>query len=247
MIGRSIISLALATSVFLTSEPVEAIDRSPSPYASERADRKSDLSPSADAKIEDLRRICLRAIERRLPVLERLALRIETNRRLDDARRDVLSQQVRDVSSGIMALRGRLASGSSLESLLAECRSVRSRFRVFVVVEPKVHLVIAGDRSLATAEKLENIHGRLTARVDQAQTEGRDMLEARVILDRMKSALDKAKSEAASAIAIAIALDPADHPNNRDQLRAARTLLRSAFADLKQALGEARAVMQLLH
>ena len=97
-------------------------------------------------------------------------------------------------------------------------------------MDPKVHLVVAADRSLAAADAFDKVFAKLDGKpgVDQAK------------LADAKAKVADARKLAGGVPGSVIPLQPPDYPGNRPALESTRDSLRTARQDLRAARAEVR-------
>jgi hypothetical protein len=167
-------------------------------------------------------------VDRRLRTLSDLTRRVQNATHLTAANRDALTAQLAAETSGLTALKAKIDADTDLATLRADLRSIVSQYRVYLLMDPKVHLVIAADRALAAADAFDKVFARLDGKpgVDQAK------------LADAKAKVAEARSLAGAVPGSVIPLQPPDYPGNRPTLESARDHLRTARQDLRAARAE---------
>ena len=177
-------------------------------------------------------------IDRRLHTLADLTKRVQNAEHLTAANRDALTQQLAAETSGLTALRAKIDADTDLATLRADLRDIVTQYRVYLLMDPKVHLVVAADRALAAADAFDKVFAKLDGKlgVDQAK------------LADAKAKVADARKQAGGVPGSVIPLQPPDYPGNRptlvsarDNLRTARQDLRAARAEVQQLVDAARA------
>ena len=164
-------------------------------------------------------------IDRRLRTLADLTKRVQNAKHLTPANRDALATQLVAETSGLTALKAKIDADTDLATLRADLRAIVTQYRVYLLMDPKVHLVVAADRSLAAADAFDKVFAKLDGKpgVDQAK------------LADAKAKVDDARKLAGGVPDSVIPLQPPDYPGNRPALESARDDLRTARQDLRAA------------
>jgi hypothetical protein len=182
-----------------------------------------------------MRTHCVAAIDARLPRLSAAKAALASARRLTDAHRAALTGLIDDATAGLQTLRGEIQADSEVGALLEHCRSIFADYRVFALLLPRTRLVIAADVSVAGADKLDNVAGKLGAAIAQAEAAGRDMAQAKADLEAMKGKIASGRTSAAAVADAVLKLTAADWKADHNLLLPARQSLQSARRDLRAA------------
>src|SRR5439155_10089617 len=84
-------------------------------------------------------------IDRRLRTLADLTRRVHDATHLTAADRDALTTQLAAETSGLTALKAKIDADTDLATLRADLRDIVTQYRVYLLMDPKVHLVIGAD------------------------------------------------------------------------------------------------------
>lgn len=178
------------------------------------------------------------AIERRLAVLDALTRRIDTSAHLTASHRSTLAAQYATARSGLRALDAAIQADTALAEVRADQVKIVSRYRVYVLVVPKTHIVIAADRIAFIASALTSLESKLEAAANKAPA-GSDTDAAMAALADMAKQI-KAATGAVSGVADSVlALEASGYPANRSILLSARADLVTARTALRAARAEA--------
>jgi hypothetical protein len=185
------------------------------------------------------------AIDRRLVTLDKLAHRVDTAKGLTSSDRSTLASQIAAEKTGLTSLRGHVAADADCPSLRTDAKSVVDDYRVYLVMEPKVHLVISADSitAVTNSDKISDAIAKLQDGIDKKQAQGKDVTQAQAHLDDMKAKVAAAKAAVANVTSSVIGLQPADYPGNRATIVAGRDSVRAGRTDLRAARADGRAVI----
>lgn len=192
--------------------------------------------------LDALKRRALAAIDRRIATLDELLQKMGTARRLRDEHRNALQEQIDAAKSGLRELRARIEASTDVEMLRAEMRSIARDHRIYLLVAPKVHLLLSVDRVLAAAALLETLAGKLQGTLDQQGGAS----EARTALDSMRTHIAAARNAVDGVAEKVIPLKASDFPGNRSELQAARESIATARQELSLARDDGRRAVSSL-
>src|SRR5438874_1065316 len=100
-----------------------------------------------------------------------LTRRVHDATHLTAADRDALTTQLAAETSGLTALKAKIDADTDLATLRADLRDIVTQYRVYLLMDPKVHLVIGADRVLAAADAFDKVFAKLDGKpgIDQAK------------------------------------------------------------------------------
>ncbi|MEO8207780.1 MAG: hypothetical protein ABI598_02000 [Chloroflexota bacterium] len=206
------------------------------------------LAVRTDQTVAHLKAFGLCEVDRRLATIDRLQGAIGNADVLTDDHAAALRKILADSESGLKALRAEIADDTTVPELTEDIRRIFSEYRIYALVTRQVVLVRADDRVDAAAARLTHASEQLTAAIERAAGNGKDVTEAQGHLDAMLAAISAAKSEVAGDAAAVLAQTPTTWNTGAAKpiLDAARASISAAHTDLRTALTEARAVMAAL-
>lgn len=184
-------------------------------------------------------------IDRRFATLIALTAVVSGSKGLTAADRAALNSQITTVRSGLTTLKGRIDGPNTISSLKLDIVAIASKFRVYVLIAPKVNLVRAADDVMALQPHFTTVSANLAARIATAQAVGKDVTSAQAALADMNSKVAAAVALAGPIPAKLLPITPAqfDIGTASPILASARSAIVSARDDLKAAATEAQAVV----
>jgi len=204
------------------------------------------VTPAPGTGLTYLKQACESAIERRLDALGRLQGTVSSNTYLTAAHRSTLLGEIGAEVSGLTALRAKIAGDADRTTLVADCRSIVNDYRVYLLMLPKVHLMIAADAAVAIGEKLDDLASRLQTDINKAKAAGKDTSDAQRDLDAMIAAASAGKTAASGVPALlnfALPLNPADYAADHQDVVSARQAMAQGHEDFVHARDDARMVI----
>jgi len=196
------------------------------------------------ARIDHLRRECETALDRRVATLGALRTTVSGNGYLTASDKAALLDQIASENDGLGALRARIAGDTDLAALKADCKDIVGSFRVYLLMVPKIHLMVAAAATVQVAQKVTDLAGKLEAPIDRARAAGKDVTQAQQDLDAMKAAAAAGLAAASPVPGLVLALQPRDYPGNRPALEQARQDVKAAHDRFAETRNDARKVIE---
>jgi len=208
----------------------------------------SDPTPTAEGRtVEAAKTAVLRRIDLRLAALRRMDQRIERCRHLTDPHQATLQGFVDGATSGLTALRAKVAAETTIPALRADAQTMVHDYRVFILRGPQVHGACTADNETAAVARLREVAEKLAAGVAKAEQDGKDTTAAEADLAAMDTQLDAAGAALAGQADKLLAIQPGpDGEAIKGQVRAVRAQLRTALQALRRAVAEALQVRRFL-
>jgi len=178
------------------------------------------------------------AIERRLTVLNGLTSRVNAATHLTSSHRSVLLGQYSSAESGLRALDAKIQSDQTVAAVRADQATIVTGYRVYVLMVPKTHIVIAADRITSIAGQLTKLQAKLEAVANKA-TPGSGTDAAKAALADMTKQIEKATDAVSGIASSVLPLTAGGYPGNRSVLLSARSDLVRARTALRAARGDA--------
>lgn len=180
-------------------------------------------------------------INRRLVDLDGLTARINADHRINATQKSEVLGVVNATRTGLQALKTKIDGDTDLTTLRADVQAIVLNFRVYVLVDPMVHEIVASDQILDLTNLLTSIENRLSPYVTKLNNSS------------VTAAFSDAQQQTQAAAGLVgplpaelAALTPAGYPGNKATLQSAHTALASARADLGKVRSDLATVIQAL-
>lgn len=219
----------------------------PRPPREQPRERPPAEGERREQAMDEIKSRCLNQIELRQRAMAAAKRRLAQARFVTDSHEAALVQNIDATAASLSRLADTIQGEDNFEELRAECRSIVVDHRVFVLVLPRVRLVVASDAELAAARRLTDAATKFQAEIDKQKAEGKDTTEAESDLARMRAHTQSAHDHAVTVFDSVIGITPADYNANPNVLDAARTEVRAAKEDLRAAMAAAREVRHDLY
>jgi hypothetical protein len=171
-----------------------------------------------------------------------------TKSKVDGDLQAVVSRLNADRTS-LTALKGKIdTQDTTLAQLAPDVRSIVTAYRVYVLVDPIVHLTIGSDREVVVMDLLTDVEHSETRRINSLPPATPGLAAAKAALADLGAKLTDAASHNPGAVASAVAaLQPAGYPGNVSTLTANATLVGAVRDDLKSARADVQKIRAALH
>ena len=182
------------------------------------------------------------AIDRRLDTIDRLRAALNERNHVTARHKADLIVDLNEAEAGLRTLSREIAAATTLPQLRVLVPKIATDFRIYLVVAPKVHEVIAGDTMVwVVGNPLADAQSRIEEAIQRAQDAGYDTSEAEQYLGQMVIHMSEATSLAGPVPGSVIDLDAGDWPDP------AKGLLLQGRDDLQAAHGEIRQAVEAAH
>ena len=185
------------------------------------------------------------AIEIRLAAIDRMQEAIRSNDKLTPAHAEELQAQLAHAERGLKGLAEEIHR-APCDELPRLVQKIVDDFRVFVLLVPKVHLVIAADSIAHVVHRLGEAAGWLQEMIERFEEAGYDVSAAQAELGEMKTQLESAAHLAGPIPGKVLPLTPEDWPQAQSVIQEAARMVRNAGGEVRAAWMSAHQVIRAL-
>lgn len=201
----------------------------------------AQTDPGAGSKAQSA---LLQKIDARLGQLQKLGTQVDGAAALTPDHATALRAVLAEHEAGLTALRADVASTTELTQLAKDAKSMVEDHRVYLVLTPQVHLVIAHDAGARAIDlATTKVEPKLSAAIAKAEAAGKDVTQAKADRDAFTAAVSAASTALDGVDTTALALQPKDYPGNRSTIEGARNQVKQARDDLRAARDAAKKVV----
>ncbi len=212
-----------------------------------------EVTPEHRVDFDTAKQRLIDAIERRLETLERLTNIVTGNDHITARHEAELLADYAQAANGLRIARGDAEAATTFEELRQIGHSVVVDYRIYLVVAPKTHEVVASDTVVDAADRMDGIANELGAAIDRAEQAGYDVTEARRWLTVARDEIGEGRRAGGPVADDVIGLQASDYPdpakgalsegkrrleNARIDLREAKVALEKSYAALQDAVGD---------
>jgi hypothetical protein len=176
-------------------------------------------------------------INGRLETLNALALAVNNAAHMTSSDKSTLSALIKSDISGLTALRTKVGGETTVAAVRADGTSMVDDYRVYMLVQPKVHLANAFDIEAAAQTALQKVHDDLAAKLSAA---GGGTSSEQALLSDLESQIQAARQADSGHVSTLLAIQPgADADAIRNALSPLVSDARTARKDLVKARSDA--------
>jgi len=202
----------------------------------------SACSPSALVYVQS--RVDLAVAHRELTITQ-LTATLAQRGHVSDPHRAALQALFTSDASGLQAVNATVHADTTCKQAVTDGRAVVSGFRVYMLLSPQAHLVMASDTGTFAAGRLAAAEPKLQAGID-AITDLTKRAQAQAAFNDLVAQTTTATDDFAGVADTVLALKPADMPAGQTALAAEHAKVTSGRAALAAALSDAKTIGSLL-
>jgi hypothetical protein len=154
-----------------------------------------------------------------------------------------LANLITSDQTGLGPLKTTIDGTTDLATCHTDGMTIVTSYRVYVVVDPKVHLTVAADRAESAGALFNDLSTKLATAINNAKANGKVVGNTQAALDAMNAKVTAAMNSAGPVPGQVLPLTPDGYPGNVPTLRAARQALEAARQDLRAARADAATVL----
>lgn len=182
------------------------------------------------------------AVNRREATITRLTDRVKANQHLSASDSSALLGTLSADGPALTQIGQTVTADTTCTQARTDAKTILTGYRIYAVVVPQVHLVLAADNGLYAVSRLQDSVPTLQKAIADEQAAGKDVSAAQTALTDLQAQISAASQAFTAAAPAALALTPADWNANhditapvRDQVKTGRTALRAGLKDLHTA------------
>jgi hypothetical protein len=200
-------------------------------------------SGTASTIVDALKHACEAAIDKRLASLGDLQGKVSSSTYLTAGNKATLLSEIGAENDGLGALRVKIAGDTDRATLVADCKNIVEHYRVYLLMTPKTHVMIASDAAAAIGQQLTDLAARLQADIEKAKGAGKDTANAQRDLRNLSAAVSAGTAGAAPVdglVNFALPLNPSEYQADEQSIKMARTDISTAHTNFVQARSDAK-------
>lgn len=194
-------------------------------------------------KIQKLQDVAKLMIERRVLAMEAAKNRLSTAKKISQETKDAVTKTLDDSITKINALEEEILATNDLAALKTKVKSIVTDFRIYVVILPQSHGLMAADRLQAYEQKLDELKAKTQTKVSELKDSGKDVASLESLLEQATAKLNETKTSIETAEAKFSSMQVSDVAGARtlklegkEALVLARDTLRRVRDDLQNVI-----------
>jgi hypothetical protein len=189
---------------------------------------------------------CNAAVQRRLGTLAADDTFVKDSAALTGGDRTTLEAQIGADQQGLTALDKTIQSDSTYPQTWADCQTIVTGYRVYVLEDPKMHEVIAADGVSKVDETFATLIPELQSLINNSSVSATVKAAAQADLNDLTSKVDASQTSISGVSSSVVNLTPAGWPGNQVDVKSAAANIKTARTDLTGARADANHVIRLL-
>jgi hypothetical protein len=200
---------------------------SPSPSATSGA-----CSGSTAARLACIDQRASQAVSAREAALQKMTSDVNDSADITSSDKATLIGQLSADASGLQTLLGTIDADTTVAKALADTETIVTGYRVFLLEQPKVHLVIAADTETTIESNLQSKLPSIQTAINNSSASAAQKAAAQTAFNDCTTQLAAAQSASAGIVSDVITLLPSGYPGNQPTLVSARDSAQTVRSDL---------------
>lgn len=244
-ISTKLLATAVLTLSFL---PVAALAAPAVETTAASSTQPVKLTAAQQAKLKAAIEKADKEIDRRVVVLTELNTRVQAMERVTPDFKNTLSANVQTQITALGQLKTKIDADTDLETLKSDVKAITDSYRIFALVLPQTRIAVAADREVTLIAMMNALGTKLQARLQELQSQGKDVGPLLTALTDMSSKLKDAATQAQAAVSVTATLTPdagdkAKMESNTTALKTGRSDIQAAQKDLVAARKDAKVII----
>ena len=193
-----------------------------------------------------LKEHCNVAVQRRLATLAADDTFLKDSAAVSNGDRTALDGQINADQQGLIALDKTIQGDPTYQQAWADCQTIVTGYRVYLLEDPKIHEVIAADGVTKVDAIFAPLIPELQALINNSSVSATVKAQAQADLNDLTSKVDASQTSISGVASSVINLTPADWPGNQVDLKSAAQNINTAHIDLGGAGADANRIIKLL-
>lgn len=200
---------------------------SPSPSATSGA-----CSGSTAARLACIDQRASQAVSAREAALQKMTSDVNDSADITSSDKATLLGQLSADASGLQTLLGTIDADTTVAKALADTETIVTGYRVFLLEQPKVHLLIAADTETTIESNLQSKLPSIQTAINNSSASAAQKAAAQTAFNDCTTQLAAAQSASAGIVSDVITLLPSGYPGNQPTLVSARDSAQTVRSDL---------------
>jgi hypothetical protein len=189
---------------------------------------------------------CNVAVQRRLATLAADNTFVKDSGAVTTTDQTTLEAQIGADEVGLTALDTTIQDDTTYRQAWTDCQTIVTGYRVYVLVDPKIHEVIAADGITKVDATFATLIPELQALINNASVSATVEAQAQADLNDLTSKVNASHTSISGVSASVIDLTPTGWPGNQVDLKSAQQNIKTAHSDLDGASSDANKIIKLL-
>lgn len=197
-------------------------------------------------RLTDLKQRAQTEIDRRIKALNNLVTRLGNMKKISDVELADFTSQIQTEIDGLTILKSEIEQETDLTTLREKVKSIVTDYYIFAFFIQYINISAALDRALATQTNMATVVDKLSTRINEAESAGKDVTELKSLLSGIQTKLTDLNTLIVATQDGIADLDSDGYPGNKTTLQDARTKLKTIHTSFKEIHTLAKQLIQLL-
>lgn len=241
-----LISVAITVSTLISAVPVLAQnDYGINNLINTVTKAQNQASAAAQRKatnLADLKSKADQMIAMRINDLNKISTRIQNDSRLNSSDKTSLNNDIQNATNGLTQLKNKIDADTDLTTIRADAQQIVTNYRVYIVLEPKIQLLITISNLQTLTANLEGLTPKIQSLVNSLQSQGKDVSTVTSILNNINSQLQTISTSLSKdkSTVDGVTITSTNPQATFTQVRQDLGSVRSEFAKIRDDIGKMR-------
>jgi hypothetical protein len=172
------------------------------------------------------------AVSNRETALQKMTSDVNNSKDISASDRATLLGQIQADESGLTTLLATIKGDTTVKQALADTATIVTGYRVYLLEQPKVHLVIAANTETTVEVNLQSKLPSIQTAINNSSASAAQKAAAQTAFNDCTTQLAAAQSASSGIVSEVIDLLPSGYPGNQPTLVSARDQAQTARSDL---------------
>lgn len=205
-------------------------------------DPNSQGSQQREQSLDNMKKKTDKLIEARVSSLNRLLQRIQTDKGLTTDEQTLFSEEVKTNINQLNQLKAKIDTGTDINIVKADTKSIVSKFRIFAVFEPKIRMLVMIDNLSALSGKISSAAQKLQDLTNSLKSQGKDVSALQRLLNNINSDLAMINYKLAAAKQNTLSISVSSSPSAFSGIRKDLGTVKSEFMLIKGIIAQMKPV-----
>jgi hypothetical protein len=249
LLARGAATLAVTAGLGLSGSMVVDADTTPTPVATASPTAAPTATPSPAPHADTLATLkahCNVAVQRRLGTLAADNTFVKDSAALTSGDRTTLEAQIGADQQGLTALDATIQNDVTYHQAWADCQTIVTGYRVYLLEDPKIHEVIAADGVTKVNTTFAALIPELQSLINTSSASATVKAQAQANLNDLTAKVNASQTSISGVSGSVVNLVPSGWPGNHVDLTSAAQNIKTARTDLDGAGVDANNIIKLL-
>lgn len=157
------------------------------------------VAAKEDARLTNVKARADKMIGTRIADLQTLLSHVTTDSKLPANDASAFANDINTTISSLQALKAKIDADTDYTTALADTKTIVTSYRIYLIYEPKLRLMIAVDNLTSLNQKLASLSGNLAMLINNLKSQGRDVTTAQNALSDLNAKLTDANNKLSDA------------------------------------------------